>query len=485
MATLSVNSSSLGTPLMTLLKCDSIQPGSAPSYEICKITYEFHPLGAKIVEAPILMAQSQQREIEVSVGPKEKIIKAFLDERERLGADKNIFNLVRLSRAYGIACIAMIVKGEDSAAPIDYTKLWSREVSFNVFDPMNTAGSLVLNQQPNDPDFMKPPGGITVQGQVYHNNRIVLKLNEEPIYLGYTTSAFGYVGRSSYQRILYPLKSFIQTMITDDMVTRKAGLIVAMIKAVGSIANQIQSAMQSVRRSLLKEAETNNVISIDIDEKIESIDLQNVNMAMEVSRKNVLNNIAAGANMPAIMLNEETYANGFGEGSEDARQVASFITQFRDDIAGAYAFFDTITQYRAWSPEFFETVKTEYPELYKNTTYEQAFYEWVHGFKATWPNLLTEPDSEKAKAEDVKQKAVVAIVATLMPIADPVNKAILINWVQDNINQFKLLFSSPLVLDAQAMAEYVPPPPPGMEGGEGGGGEGGAPKPPKPESSNS
>lgn len=483
MASLSINSSSVGTPLMSLLKCDSIQPGSSPSYEICKTTYEFHPLGAKIAEAPVLMAQSQQREIEVAIGPKDKIIQAFHDERERLGADKVIFNLIRLSRVYGIACIAMIVKGEDSSQPIDYAKLWNREITFNVFDPMNTSGSLVLNQQPNDPDFLKPPGGITVQGQVYHNNRIVIKLNEEPIYLGYTTSAFGYVGRSSYQRILFPLKSFIQTMITDDMVTRKAGLIVAAIKAVGSIANQIQAMVQGVKRALLKDAETDNVISIDIDEKIESIDLQNVNHAMEVSRKNVLNNIAAGANMPAIMLNEETYANGFGEGSEDAKQVASFITQFREDIAGAYAFFDTITQYRAWNPEFFETVKTEYPDLYKNMSYEQAFYEWVHGFKATWPNLLTEPDSEKAKGEDVKQKAIVAIIEVMMPLADPDNKAILINWFQDNINQFKFLFSSPLVLDAQAMADYVPPPPPGM-GGEGGA-EGGEPKPPKPESKES
>jgi len=33
----------------------------------------------------------------------------------------------------------------------------------------------------------------------------------------YTQAAFGFVGRSVYQRPLYPLKSFVQTMITDDL----------------------------------------------------------------------------------------------------------------------------------------------------------------------------------------------------------------------------------------------------------------------------
>ena len=43
-----------------------------------------------------------------------------------------------------------------------------------------------------------------MQGQQYHPSRARICLNEMPVYLGYTNSAFGYVGRSVYQRALFP-----------------------------------------------------------------------------------------------------------------------------------------------------------------------------------------------------------------------------------------------------------------------------------------
>ena len=42
---------------------------------------------------------------------------------------------------------------------------------------------------------------------------------------------------------------------------------------------------------------------------------------------------------------------------------------------------------------------------------------------------------------------------------DPENKATLIGWAQDIINQNKMLFQTPLLLDIEAIAEYVPPVP--------------------------
>lgn len=445
-----------------MLEFDAIEPGSAPSYELCKVIYSYHPLGAKLAEAPIKIAQSQERIIAIQQGPEERIRDQFLNEWREIGADGIIFNVVKLARIYGIASAVMNVAGEDPSKEVDLQTLWKKNISFSVFDPLNTAGSLTYNQNPNSFDFLKNNGTVTVQGTPYARSRTAVFLNEEPIYLGWTTSAYGYVGRSVYQRTLYPLKSFLATMKTDDMVARKAGVIVAKIKASGSIANAAMEFMAGFKRNILKEAQTDNVINIDPDESIESVNLENVNGAMAESRKNILNNIAAGAGMPAILLNEETFAEGFGEGSEDAKMVAMYVEHFRKDIQSLYDYFDTIVMHRAWNEEFFATMQNEFPDEYGGKNYKIVFDDWRRSFSAQWPSLITEPDSELAKKDDVRLKAIIAILEVMLPQTDPDNKALLIQWAQDNLNTLDKLFPIALALDPEAMADYTPPAPPQM-----------------------
>ncbi len=248
-------------------------------------------------------------------------------------------------------------------------------------------------------------------------------------------------------------------MITDDMVTRKAGVLIAKMKPAGSITDRLMANMAGVKRALLKEAETNNVMSISIEEDIASLNLQNTDTAMTVARKNVLENIASAADMPAHMLNNETLAEGFGEGTEDAKANAQYIDGIRTDMQALYDFFDKIVQYRAWNPEFYKMVQSEFPE-YESVPYTKAFYDWRNSFAAVWPSLLIEPESERAKAEDIKLKAIISLVETLLPAVDPENKAKVIQWAADNFNEQKLLFSTALELDWEALAAYEPPTPP-------------------------
>jgi hypothetical protein len=207
-----------------------------------------------------------------------------------------------------------------------------------VFDPLNIAGSVVLNLNPNAFDFLKTKG-IVVQGQKYDRSRTQIIMNEDPIYLSYTVASFGFVGRSVYQRSLYPLKSFIQSMITDDMIVRKSGVIVAKLKPYGAVVNQIMNMAAGFKRQLLKEAKTDNVISINIDEAVEALDLKNIDGAYGMARKDILENIAAGDDMPAKILIDETFAEGFGEGTEDAKNIAQFINRVRIGMNPLYEFF--------------------------------------------------------------------------------------------------------------------------------------------------
>lgn len=431
--------------------------GDTPNYELCKLIYLYHPLGQKMATAPVNLAQSQNRKITINDAPKEAL-DAFQKEWAKVGATEHIRNLRTLSRVYGIASIIVGCKvgGKTypSDAPLDMEKIWDQELFFNVLDPLNTAGSLVLTQIPTEADFLKPVI-VRVNGQVFHRSRHVVMMHESPIYLAYTNSAFGFVGRSVYQRALYPLKSFIRTMIADDMIATKLGLLVAKQKPPGAVLDKVMQRIAAIKRSLLRQAQTNQVLSIDVEEDIETLDMNNVDGAGTYARNNILKNIATAADMPAWFLENETMVEGFGEGTEDAKNIAKYVELERQLLQPAYAWFDNIVQYRAWNPAFFEYIKTLYPGEYDGEDPRDLFSKWRSSFTVEWPSLLIEPESEQIAVEKVKLESLVAIFEVMNQVADPVNKKLVLQWMMDNINEEKMLFPHSLDLDFDAMEEFI------------------------------
>lgn len=448
-----VNGSGVGTALTQMLTAADIVPGSTPSYQLCKTIFLYHPLGAKMAEAPINKAQAAPRNIEVTGHP-DRVTKAFKDEWKATHADIVIHSTASQARVYGIASLVLGMEDEDSTGPLKPEKLAGGRPFFNVLDPLNTAGSLVLNQDPNAPDFQKADQ-VTTNGQTYHRSRVCVIMNERPIYIAYTSSSFGFVGRSVYQRALYPMKSFVQSMRTDDMISRKAGLLIAKMKPPGSIINRAMQAVAGIKRAMLKEGETDNVLSIAVEEDITSLNLQNIDGAGTFARTNILKNIATAADMPAVLLENETLVEGFGEGTEDAKVIADYIDRIREWLEPLYAFMDMIVQYRAWNKGFFDEMQKAYPETYGRMTYEVALTQWRNAFKAEWPSTLKEPDSERVKTDEVKLKAIISVVDSLYQRLDPDNRAALIDWMQANLNDTDLLFRSPLTLDVEALKDWI------------------------------
>lgn len=480
MATFDTASQLLGTPLEALLKADCIRQGHGPSYQLCKVIYEYHPHGAKIVDFPVQMAMHKPREITVPKSPNdgEELVAAFKNEWKSLLIDNHIANVARQARMYGVCSVGLLEKDVDPSEPVDFKGLADATIGINTFDPLNTAGSLVLNQDPNALDFQKVPG-VVVNGKPYDRTRTVTLMNEDPLYISYVGSGYGFLGRSVYQRALVALKSFLYTLDTDAMVALKAGVLVNKRKSPSSAIDGPMSFIFGIQRNLVKEAQTGNVITIDVTEDVESINLQNLEAPYALARKNIIENEAAGSGTPAKIVLAETYAEGFAEGTEDAKAIAQFVDGIRTWLGPLYTFFDEIVMYRAWNQAFFERMKKLYPDAYKGVEYNTFFQEVRNSFTAQWPNLLQEPESERMKGEDVVLKAIIAVVEVLLPILDPANKSKAAEWMADNLNERKLLFSSPLVLDYEALANYEPPAAAGF------GAEGGAKEPaePPPESS--
>ncbi|EMG2640710.1 anti-CBASS protein Acb1 family protein [Klebsiella pneumoniae] len=438
--------------LITLLDSDDIQPGMSAGYQTCKTIYLFHPLGGKMVDRPIKMAMNESRTVHISqaYGIEQRLRDAFEREWKALGADKHIANAARISRIYGVSAIAMLVDNQEPSSAVDYRTLYKHNVTFNILDPLNTAGSIVLNQDPNAQDFQKVDG-IRVAGKPYHKSRCVVQQNEDPIYLAYNSAAFGFTGRSVYQRALFPLKSFIQTMRTDDMVSVKGGLLVTKIQGPSSVVNNMMQKLSGIKRMMLKRGKTGEVLQIGANDSIESIDLSNLEKPLDSSRNHILENIAAAADMPAIILNSETFAQGFGEGTEDARSVAVYIDNIREWLEPLYDYFIRICQYRAWSIEFFNSLRADFPEL-KNT-YSLYFASWINNFEYRWPSSLKEPESEKVKVDEIRFKAIVSMLEVLLPQVntDDENRALLIEWAQTNANANESLFPQRLDLDIDSL----------------------------------
>ncbi|STV07764.1 Protein of uncharacterised function (DUF1073) [Klebsiella pneumoniae] len=454
--------------LITLLDSDDIQPGMSAGYETCKTIYLFHPLGGKMVDRPIKMAMNEPRTLHISqaYGIEQRLRDAFEREWKALGANKHIANAARISRIYGVSAVAMLVDNQEPSTAVDYRTLYKHNVTFNILDPLNTAGSIVLNQDPNAKEFQKVDG-IRVAGKPYHKSRCVVQQNEDPIYLAYNSAAFGFTGRSVYQRALFPLKSFIQTMRTDDMVSVKGGLLITKIKGPSSVVNNMMQKLSGIKRMLLKRGKTGEVLQIGESDSIESIDLSNLEKPLDSSRNHILENIAAAADMPAIILNSETFAQGFGEGTEDARSVAVYIDNIREWLEPLYDYFIRICQYRAWSIEFFNSLRADFPEL-KNT-YSLYFSSWINNFEYRWPSSLKEPESEKVKVDEIRFKAIVSMLEVLLPQVntDDENRALLIEWAQTNANANESLFPQRLDLDIDSLKANRPEQPRDEEPGGG------------------
>lgn len=459
MSDVTISGSTVPSQLMELLSASDIEPGSQAGYGLCKMLWEFHPMGGKLVEKPVKLALSKPRTLTIDAEPKEILIEAFKKEWIKLGATNHIRDVMFINRVYGAAAIIVGSPDVPTTDPIDPWKLPDLNIYFNQLDPLNLAGSIVTNQNPNAPDFQKPLAYATAAGQPYHPSRSVVVFNGTPIYLSFQSSGFGYTGRSVFQRALYPLKSFVQSMVTDDLVTFKSGLLIAKTKPSGSIVNKLMQTAAGIKREYLKQGSTGNVLSIDIEESIEAINMVNTDTAMTTARNNIIANIAAASDVPALLLKDEAFTQGFGEGTEDAKAIVQYVNGIRDDMASLFEFFDKIVMHRAWNKELFEAIQNheEYGEYYKDMSYEQAFYHWKDNFKAEWESLIEEPESEKVKVDETKLRGINDILRTMLPVIDPQNRALLIQWAESNINEMPHMFASSLQLDTESIADYEPP----------------------------
>ncbi len=451
--------SGFSSMLWQLLVADEIIPGTAPGYNTCKTVYSYHPLGRKMVELPLEKAFSQPRTITFSdprVTIADELVRRYQKEWARiggLGGNTIIFRVAVLSRIYGVGSLLCGTRDQDPNTPLELDTLHKQDLYFSMLDPLNTAGSLVLQQDPTAPDFLQPQQ-IWAAGKNLHRTRTAVLIHEQPIWIEWTDSAFGFIGRSVYQRALFPMRSYILSMVADNEIQRKLMLLIAKMKAPGSVLDKVALNMFGVRRRQLKDSATGNVLSIGENESIEAINLEHTDKGGTYSRNNIIRNIAAASGMPAILLLDERIADGFGEGKEDAKEIGIYIDGIRQSLQGAFNFMDNIVQRRAWNPEWYKTyVQSTYPE-YKSVSYDAALYQWTDAFEASWPSLYQPTEAEQLESECKKVDEAIKVYEALSQDVDPENKAALMAWLQDIVHDTKLFSRTDIELDPDSLIEW-------------------------------
>lgn len=446
----------IGSELTKILEHEGIQPGTDVGYELCKLLWQFHPLGGKLVEKPIEMAMCKPRQYNVDTDPDERVVAQFRDTWERMGINEKIKNFFFISRCYGAAAIGVGTANDGCGTPLSGFGLKEDDIYINVWDPLNASGSMVTDQNPNSRYFQAPNKTLKISGKNWHPSRTLKVFNGTPIYLEYQSSAFGFTGRSVFQRVLFPMKSFIGTMQADDLVSQKAGVLVARVKPNGSIANGIMAAASRFKREVVKAARNSGVISVGTEENIESLNLQNIDKALTTSRDDIISNIATGSDVPAILLKEEAFSKGFSEGSEDSKAISQYIDGVRQKIEPVMDYFEKLVMYIAWNEDFFNGLKSDYPDIISGD-YQSMFYQWRREFSAKWQELVEESPGKRRESDSKVVQQAASLFGILAPQLDPENRAMAAEWLASVINVTETYGDSPMIIDMEALSKYQPP----------------------------
>lgn len=438
------------------INLDRIVPGENISYYACKWLWLFHPLANKIVEKPIKMALSLPRLYLVDNDPDGRVTRQFTDTWNALNATKKIAELFFVSRCYGAAAMGIGSTKIPSEQPLDNLfELDPGDLYINIFDPLNTSGSVVTSQDPNTRNFQAADEFLYITGSYWHPSRTTVVFNGTPIYLAYQPSTYGYTGQSVFQRIFTPMKSYLNTINTDDMISKKAGILVAKTQQNGSVITGTMEKSGFIKRMFLKIGRVGQILQIGHEDAIESLDLGNLSVSYGMARDNIIANIAAGSDVPAILLKEESFTHGFGEGTEDAKAIAHYIDLIRQELYPVVKYIENLVFYLSWTRDFYEIMKSNYPSSFPDD-YLTTFYKWKDSFDSRWQPLIETSPEKQQESDARKIERAAQVVQVMAAGSDPVNRAAEIAWLAEVASNTDSYKDTPLYLDLDLLEQYNP-----------------------------
>ncbi|MDI2113060.1 anti-CBASS protein Acb1 family protein [Commensalibacter nepenthis] len=433
------------------------------SYDLCKQLYVYHPLGKRIVDLPIDLTLNKDRILNVKHELSPELLEQFNKKWKELNLTRVIRNLAVTSRLYGIAALFIKADGvEDNKKIPDDKTLNNYKITPLVYDALNIAGSATGNQNIDSVDFLELKD-VYRSGTALAKDRSIILSNGDPIYIEYINSAYGYAGRSVFQNCAGLLQSYLDVMEADNTVARKVALIVAKLNQGGS-ATRVQEAANDQKRNLLQEARNDNVLSIGTNEDIDTLNMTNVDNSLDTSRRHIIEDIANAIDLPVILLNGQKFTGGFGEGSEDTKNIGRHIDNKRQWLEPIFDFCDNLVMELAWDFNFIDSLNSKNSSFYdKNLTsfeekqrlYKVKFQELKNSFSYSFPSFLTETEAEILDGDVKKINSMKTIFESVYDKVDPQTKSQLICWMMDNFNDLRSVNKVKIDYNPDEIKEFI------------------------------
>lgn len=370
------------------------------TYQECKDIYRFWPLGKRVASSLPNFAMSADREIIVKDSPSE-IVDQFKKTAESLQLDKQIRKCSIYSRVFGLA--AMFVACENVAVTKNLTRkdVLNNRIVFNVLDPLNIAG-IRVNQDANSLQYQKVEQIQINGGQVVGSKRATAIFNDLPLYLKFSPSTFSFSGPSIYQNMTGVIKSWNRAIVALERIATKAGSIVVKSNSLAH-ASGIDIAATKRNLQLIRNMENDGIAALNEGGEIEFFQLNGVAEIDSIINQLNTSLMMALSDTPSAILLDKNLANGFADGSEDMKAIIMSVDNFRKlALSPLYNFADPFVMYKAWDDEFIETMKKEYPDLYRGMSNIEILTSWVQGFSFKWGNLYPEPEKDRLDTNSVK-----------------------------------------------------------------------------------
>ena len=415
---------------------DDILNATSLDYHTCQLIRRFHPAGQALVSMPIIKAQANGRDIQISSAP-QMVIDAFNETSMRYGTDNLAHDLLSGAKAFGVTSIIIGQYDVETESPLDVSKL-SSQAFFNVVDPLNTTGGNTHNQQPNQRNFLATPSIVKVQGIGYHSSRCFTLRNpfEPSLFLNYNTASFSYAPASCYERPLFYLKLFLENDLALSAGNRKVGSFIH--KKAFQNTTTLDAANQSIKgfiRQKINALFNGEVAVIGSQDEITTVELTHFSESLKATYEAIIDRIslASSDGIPSSMLKGALLSHGLnGDGDNDKAKENECIIKHQEALKPIYGFLDPLMMRIAWNdPDFYAAIQARYPE-YKGVSHRSAVTQWINGFQWEW-NPVEEPtDTEKMDINEKKMLQSQQLIQLAQGLQ--LNEDVLLDLLETHIN---------------------------------------------------
>lgn len=365
------------------------------TYDECKDIYLHWPLGKRVITSLTNFALSAPRDITFADLPIE-CVKTYESTLEAFKVLQVVKQAANYSRLYGMSAIFVAHKKIRPSKPLTYDDLNPNDISFNVLDPLNLAG-IQISQDPTNVNYQKITN-IVVNGQTVHPTRILVLFNDMPLYLRWIPSTYSWGSPSVFENMKNLIKSWNRCVVALERMATKAGSIIVKHRDSGVVLNSIAAKAAEVTLDAIRDMQNDGIASLEKDANIELFNLsgvETVDAIIEQMNKLIL---LALADTPSNVLLDKNLAEGFAEGSEDAKVMTMAIDSFRERaLTPAYKFLDFYLLRICFRPEALEKLKDLYSNDLKEFDIATLKEKLLQGFDWQYGSLIPEKDSEKAQ----------------------------------------------------------------------------------------